>query len=104
MLAIALLSYTQFELNCHTNHKKIWNFSHCKHTHTRMCATRGAQHMAAYQSNVSYVVPDVCSCLVGRGEVESPLQAGERHVVLLGVEAAEAKVCEELGIVYSNLE
>ena len=53
---------------------------------------------------MAYVVPHVSRGLVTRGQVQGPLQAAEGHVVLLGVEATETQVSEQLGIVDTHLE
>ena len=41
---------------------------------------------------MTYVVPHVSSGLIVGGELESPLQAADGHVVLLRVETAETEV------------
>ena len=49
------------------------------------------------------VVPHIILVVV-RGQLQSLLEAVERHVKLLGIEAAEAKVRKQLGVMDSHLE
>ena len=49
------------------------------------------------------ILPHVRLCVV-RGERECSLHAGQGHVVLLRVEAAEAEVVEQLCVVDAHLE
>lgn len=56
-----------------------------------------------YQGNVSQVVPHVSDALV-RGQAEGPLKAGEGHVILLGIEATQAQVVEDLTVVDAHLK
>lgn len=49
------------------------------------------------------VVPNVGHTLV-RCQADGPLKAAERHVVLLGVEAAQAQVVEDLAVIDTHLE
>ena len=53
---------------------------------------------------MAYVVPHVSRGLVTRGQVQCPLQTADGHVVLLGVEATQTQVGEQLGIVDTHLE
>ena len=58
---------------------------------------------ATDQRDVADVVPDVGEVLVRR-DGQSPLEARQRHVVLLRVEAAQAKVVVQLSVVHAHLE
>lgn len=49
------------------------------------------------------IVPYIILVVV-RGQLQGFLEAVERHVKLLGVEAAKTKVGEQLGIVDTHLE
>lgn len=53
---------------------------------------------------MTYVVPHVSSGLIVGGELESPLQAADGHVVLLGVETAETEVSKQLCVIHTNLK
>jgi len=56
----------------------------------------------ANQGNVSDVVPDVSEAVV-TGHSKCSLETVERHVVLLRIEATQAEIVEDLGIVDSHL-
>ena len=49
------------------------------------------------------IVPDIVLVII-RGQLQGLLEAVERHVKLLGIEAAQTEVGEQLGIVDSHLK
>lgn len=56
-----------------------------------------------YGSNVGDVVPYV-GCVFISGETQRSLEAGYSVIVLLGIEAAEPKIVEQLGVVHAHLQ
>ena len=56
-----------------------------------------------HQCNVTDVVPDISTVLIG-DQVQGSLQTVQSHVKLLGIVAAETQVSEELCIVHPHLE
>ena len=65
---------------------QLYNNISATHTHT---------HTHTHECDVAYIVPDISSCLVVRRELEPSHEAGDGHVILLGIETAQTKVCEE---------
>ena len=53
---------------------------------------------------MTYVVPHVGSGLIIGGELESPLQAADGHVILLRVETAETEVSKQFCVIHTNLK
>ena len=64
--------------------------------------TEDRQSVETDQSDVADVEPHVGQRLVV-GQGEGALKAGQGHVVLLRVEAAQPQVVEELGVVHPHL-
>lgn len=50
------------------------------------------------------IVPDVGLLLIVAHQGQRPLERGQSHVVLLGVEAAQAQVVVQLAVVHPHLE
>lgn len=57
-----------------------------------------------HHSNMAYVVPDICLLFVIGHQSQSPLKRGQRHVVLLSVETAQAQVVVQLAVIHAHLE
>lgn len=57
----------------------------------------------AYQGHVTDVEPHVGQGLI-IGQGQRTLEARQRHVVLLRVEAAQTQVVEQLGVVHTHLQ
>jgi len=53
------------------------------------------QSWRTYQCNMTYVVPDIRHGLV-RCKCQGTFKTVERHVILLGVETAQAQIIEQL--------
>lgn len=68
---------------------------------TPRCACR--EVVRAYQCHVPNVVPHVSAALV-RGQTEGLEEAVDGHVVLLGIETAQAQVGEQFCTVDPHLE
>lgn len=60
--------------------------------------------LLTHNSHVSYVVPDISLLFIIGHQGQSPLKRGQSHIVLLGVETAQAQVVVQLAIIHSHLE
>lgn len=55
-------------------------------------------------SHMANIVPDISLLLVTASQGQGPLERGQSHVVLLGVEAAQAQVVVQLAVVHPHLQ
>lgn len=56
-----------------------------------------------HQGYIPNVVPGVGEGISG-GQLQCPLEASDRHVILLRVETAESEIVEEFSIIHTHLK
>ena len=64
----------------------------------------GQVHVPDAEGEMGHVIPDLGQDVLVLGDVEGALEAGDGHVVLLGVEAAQTEVIVELRRGYPHLQ
>lgn len=60
--------------------------------------------LSTHHSHMSYVVPHISLLLIIGHQGQSSFKGGQSHVVLLGIEAAQAQVVVQLAVIHPHLE